>query len=238
MKKSIFLSIVMAMAAITFTSAQDLDKILDNHFKAIGQKKLAKIETIKATGKAEAMGMEMGFTMNQKRPGKIKIIVNVQGAEMIQAFDGETAWTLNPMMGSTTPVVLTGLEADGLKESADMDGQLWKYEDKGHQLELDGTGEVNGKETYILKLTKKNGRTDYYDLDKESYMILKVTTEAMVNGAPTEVEALFSDYREVDGYVMAYITEQRYGGQQALTLILENVETNVALEDAMFVKPE
>lgn len=234
MKRRVLISAFIAIAFISIGSAQDLDKILKSHFKAIGQKNLDKITSMQAIGYASSMGMDMPFTMNIKRPDKLKIVVEVQGAQMIQAVDGETAWSVNPMMGSSAPVELTGPEADGLKENADMDGQLWEYEKKGHQLGLDGTETVNGNECHVLKLTKKNGNTDYYYVDQESYLIHKVRTNTVSNGMPMEVEAFTSNYQEVNGYMMPFSTEQRVGGQTMLNLELEKVETNVDMDDAMF----
>jgi len=238
MKKNIFISLIVAFVAISFTSAQDLDKILDQHFDAIGQKHLKKVKSIQATGKAVMMGMENPFQMISKRPNLIQVTVEFQGAKIIQAYDGETAWMINPMMGSADPIDVTGPEADGLIESGDMDGQLWNYKEKGHQLELEGTEEVDGSEAYVLKLTKKNGNIDYYYMESESYLILKIKSKTMVNGSETEAEGLLSNYQEVDGYVMAFTIEQKYGGQTAMTIMMDEVKTNVEVDDSIFSKPE
>lgn len=237
MKKTLFISLLMAFIAISISSAQDLEKILDKHFKAIGQKGLNEVKTIQATGKWVMMGMESSFTMVSKRPHKVKVTVEIQGAQIIQAYDGETAWMINPMMGSAAPTEITGPEAEGLIEQGDMDGPLWNYKEKGNQLELEGTQEVDGSEAYVLKLTKKNGKIDYYFIDKESSLILKVKTKTLMNGMETETEMLFSDYREVDGYLMAYTIEQRYGGQTGLTIKMDEVKANVELDDFTFSKP-
>ena len=238
MKKSIFTSLLVAFAAISFTTAQDLDEILDNHFETIGQKNLKKVKTIQATGKAVMMGMESPFKMISKRPNKIQVTVEFQGAKIIQAYDGETAWMINPMMGSADPIDMTGPEADGLIESGDMDGQLWNYKEKGHQLELEGTEDVDGTEAYVLKLTKKNGNIDHYYLETESYLILKIKSKTIVNGSETEAEALLSNYQEVDGYVMAFTIEQKYGGQTAMTIMMDEVKADVEVDDSIFSKPE
>ena len=190
MRISIFLSFAMAFMAISVINAQELDEILDNHFETIGQENLLDVTCIQATGKALQMGMEFPFTMINKRPGKLKVTVEVQGFEIIQAYDGETVWTINPMTGSTDPLDVTGPEADGLKESSDMDGQLWKYKEKGHQLELEGTEEVDGTEAFVLKLTKKNGNIDYYYLEQESYLIFKMKSKTIMNGSEVETEVL------------------------------------------------
>jgi outer membrane lipoprotein-sorting protein len=237
MKKNIFISLIVAFVAISVSSAQDLDKILDKHFETIGQKKFLKVKSIQATGKAVMMGMDSPFKMISQRPNKIQVTVEFQGAKIIQAYDGETAWMINPMMGSADPMDVTGPEADGLIESGDLDGQLWNYKEKGHQLELEGTEEVDGAEAYVLKLTKKNGNIDYYYLETESYLILKIKSKTIMNGSETEAEALLSNYQDVDGYLMAFTIEQKYGGQTAMTIMMDEVETNVEVDESIFSKP-
>ena len=236
MKKTIFISLIVAFAATSITSAQNLEKILDKHFEAIGQKKLLKVTAIQATGKIVMMGMESPFQMISKRPNKLQISLDFQGAKVIQVYDGESAWMINPMMGSD-PMDISGAEADGLKETSDVDGQLWNYKEKGHQLELEGTEEVDGAEAYVLKLTKKNGKIDHYYLDAESYMIVKLKNKTMMNGMETEGEGLFSNYKNVDGFMMAHTIEQKAGGQTVMTITLEEVEANVAIDDSIFAKP-
>ncbi len=237
MKKSILLTLFMAIMAISLTYAQDLDEILDNYFETIGQENLIKVKTLQATGKAVIMGMDAPFIMISKRPEKIKVTIELQGAEIVQAYDGETVWMINPMTGSPEPVDMTGPEADGLIESGDLDGQLWNWKEKGHQLELDGTEEVDGTEAFALKLTKKNGNLDYYYIDTESYLVLKIKSIIMMNGSEMEAETLLSNYQDVGGYITPFTTEQRIGGQTTMTLMLDEVTYNVEVDDAIFTKP-
>ena len=238
MKKSIAFSLGLIFASVSISFAQDLDKILKMHYKAVGQKNILNVKSIKATGSATGMmGGSSSFEMMNKRPGKLFVIVNFQGSEIKQAYDGETAWMVNPMMGSSSAITVTGAEADGLKESADMDGQLWNYKEKGHKLELDGPGEVDGKKVYVLKLSKKIGITDYYYIDQESYLVNKLETKSMVNGSEVEVEVLLSNYNDVDGYMMPFKTVQIVGGQTVMTIELEEVVFNEKIDDAVFKKP-
>lgn len=237
MKKSIFLTLLLAVFAISVTSAQSVDKILDKHFETIGQKKLKKVKSIQSTGRAMVSGMDAGLTMIQKRPDKLRMSIEIQGSEVLQVYDGETAWSVNPFMGSAAAVEMTGPEADGIIETSDMDGQLWNYKEKGHQLVLDGTEEVEGTEAYVLKLTKKNGNIDYYYLDKDSYLIVKLKTKTIVNGSEMEVEALMSNYQDVDGYLVPFTLEQKIAGQAIFSMMLEEVKLDVEIDDAIFSKP-
>ena len=74
---------------------------------------MSNVTTIKITGKMSAMGMEMPMEMLMKNPDKIKVIYSFNGQEMVSVFDGEKGYMINPMMGSSDPVELTG---DQLKQ--------------------------------------------------------------------------------------------------------------------------
>lgn len=239
MKQRIFFSFLSTFFALTFIAAQDVEEILDTYFETIGQEKLLKVNTMEATGKVvmPAMGLEGGFKTFNQKPDKIRVEVDLQGNKIVQAYDGTNAWTINPMSGSSAPIDMTGPEADGMIETADMEGLLWNYEEKGHALELDGTEEVDGTEAYVLKLTKKNGNINYYYIDSENYVILKIKQKVIMNGSELEVEVFMSNYQEVDGYLGAFTTEQRYNGQPGLTIQLDEIKYDVELDDDLFAKP-
>lgn len=236
MKRHLLVTVLMAVFAITCISAQDLQEILDNHFETIGQENLLDIKSISAKGKAMQMGMEFPFEMINVRPNKLKMIIDVQGSKIIQAYDGESVWAINPMSGSSEPIDVTGPEADGLMETADLDGQLWKWEEKGHQLELEGTEEIEGSELFVLKLTKKNGNIDYYYLDPDSYLIIQTKSKTIMQGSEVETEAIMSNYQDVNGYIMPFTVEQRMDGQTVITIMMEEVEVDREFDDSIFSK--
>lgn len=236
MKQRVLFTLLMAVFAITASNAQDAQELLDKYFETIGQENLLKVKSIHATGNATQMGMEFPFEMILKRPDKLKMVFEIQGTQIVQAYDGETAWTINPMSGSSEPVDVTGPQADGLMENADMDGQLWNWKEKGHQLELEGTEEVDDMEMSVLKLTKKNGNIDYYYLDPDSYLVPKMKSKVMMEGSEMEVEVLMSNYQEVKGFIMPFTMEQRMNGQTMITIMIEAVEVDKEFEDAFFSK--
>lgn len=239
MKQRLFYSIFLAFTAISFVCAQDLDKILDTHFKTIGQEKLLKVNTMEASGKMtiSMMGSEGGIKILNKKPNKMRVEVEVMGSKVVQAYDGITAWTINPMAGSSEAMEMTGPEAEGFIETSDMDGQLWNYKEKGHVLELLGTEEHGASKVFVLKLTKKNGKIDHYYIDAEAYVIVKLKTKVMANGMELDMETVMSDYREVNGYLGAFKIEQSFGGQAYSTIQLEELKYNAPIDDAIFAKP-
>jgi hypothetical protein len=239
MKHKIFFSLFLAFSALAYIAAQDLDEILDTYFETIGQEKILKVKTMTATGKVmmPMMGAEGGFKTINAKPDKMRVEVDMMGSTIVQAYDGTDAWAINPMGGSSEPVDVVGPEADGMIESADMEGQLWNYEEKGHQLELEGTEEMDGSEVHVLKLTKKNGNVDYYYLDSENYVVLKMKSKTLMNGQEMEVEVLMSNFQEVDGYLSPFTMEQKYNGQTGMIIQLEEVSFDEEVDESIFSKP-
>ncbi len=109
--KSFLTALVMLcfVAAQAQTSAKTptVDEILANYFKATGGlEKWKALKSRTSTGKA-FMGQEFPVEMYEKSPNKVKMIITVQGTQLIpQAYDGQDAWALNPFQGGKDPVKL------------------------------------------------------------------------------------------------------------------------------------
>jgi outer membrane lipoprotein-sorting protein len=237
MKKNIIIIMGLALITIGAASAQDLQSILDKHFKAIGQEKILKVKTQVSSGTIIQMGMELPFKSITKRPNKAFTEMDFQGARVVMAYDGENGWAIQPWTGSEEPIDLAGPELGPMKELSDLDGNLWNYKEKGHQLELVGTEDLNGTEVYILKNIRQDGNIFHYYLDSEKSIVLKMKYNLTVNGQVTELVALMSNFQDVDGYLMPFTTEQSFDGQAGMTLQFNEVKFNEDIDDAIFIKP-
>jgi len=237
MKKTIFTLISLALLTAGSAYTQDLQKILDKIYETAGQKTLLTKKTIVSSGKVLQMGQEMPFISYLKRPNKSRLEIEMQGAKMVMAFDGENGWAIQPWTGSEEPIDLAGMELGSVKEMSDLDGPLWDYEKKGHQMELVGKDEFSGSEVYVLKMTKKEGDISTFYVDSEKYVTLKMVNKTVAQGQEVEIEMHMSDYREVDGIKYPFTTEQRMNGQVFMTLKLNEVSYNTELADDLFTKP-
>lgn len=237
MKKIIITFISLALLTVGSAYAQDLQKILDQYFETAGQKKLLTIKTMVSSGRTLQMGTEMPFKTYQKRPNKSRLEIEIQGAKMVMAFDGENGWAIQPWTGSEEPIDLAGMELGSVKEMADLDGALWDYEKKGHQLELVGKDDFSGTEVYVLKLTRKEGDISTFFVDSKKYVTLKMVNKSVIEGQEIEMEMHMSDYQEVDGIKYPFTTEQRMNGQVFMTIKIEEVTFNEELADDLFSKP-
>ena len=237
MKKIILTLIRLAIFTVGSTYAQDLQSILDKHFKAIGQEKVLNMQTQVSTGKILQMGMEIPFKSITKRPGKAYMEMDLQGSKVVMAFDGVKGWAIQPWTGSAEPVDLPDTDLGPMEELSDMDGAIWNYKEKGHQLELIGTEDLEGTQVYHLKMTRKNGKIFHYYLDNEKFVMVKMKFKMKVNGFESEIEALMSDFRAVDGYLMPFTQKQIVDGQMGMSMIFEEVKFNEDIDDAIFLKP-
>lgn len=239
MKHLRLFSTISLLVAIATLNAQDLDKILADHFKAAGQEKTAKVETNIIKGKTivSSMGMEMPFTLIQARPDKIRIESSFQDSKMIQTFNGETGWTVAPMLGIVEPAEITGNDLQMLKTQADMDGALWDYEAKGNKIEVLEEEVVNDSPAYHLKITTSDGDVSHNFIDKKSNLLVKITMVQAIGGSESEVENLLSDYKMIKGMAVPHTITTKMNGQTLTQVIIESVEFNKKVDQNLFGKP-
>ena len=204
-----------------------------------GLEAITAIQSIKMSGGVAVMGMDLELTIYQKRPGKVRSEVNIpsMGMQIINAYDGETAWSINPMAGSGAQKV-TGDQARGIIEQADMDGIFVGYEEKGISLEYLGEEEVRGKNTHKMRAVRADGTENVVYLDADTFLIAKTEGEGIdpTSGSKTSVETYTSDYRAVAGVQMPHALEIIMAGtNQDVTITA--IEANLEVDDAIFVMP-
>lgn len=219
-----------------------LDQIVQKHLDALGGlDKLKAINTLSATGKATMQGglMEAPMLMQMKRPSSMRMELTVQGKKMVQAFDGTTAWMINPMTGSDAPQKASDDDTQEMKDSADIDfSSLANYKEKGSTVELMGTEDVEGNPAYKLKVTKKNGRVEHQYLDTKTYLPIKTTTRRKQMGSELEIDAYPTNFKPVNGVLFPFTVDQKVGGKSMIQIALDKVDVNKPIDDAIFQFPE
>lgn len=235
----LFLLLSMTFQYAAFAQDMELDEILENYFEVAGTDKVKELKTLQMTGKMIQMGaQEFPFLLMQKRPKKIRIESEVQGNKMIQAYNGKTGWMIAPWTGSLAPQDMNDEQVKGLDEQADFEGELYNWEEKGHKLELLGTEDMEGTETYKLKLTKKEGDEQMFFIDAEAFVVLKVASKRKVRDQEVEMETYLSNYKQVDGMAFPFNIDNKMKGQVVNQIVVDKIEFDVDLDDKLFEKPE
>lgn len=240
MFRQTFTALALGLLLAPAVHAQTVDELLAKHFEAQGGvEKLKALNTMRITGSMTiGPGMEAPIVMERKRPGKRRIEFTVQGMQGVQAFDGEKAWSVMPFMGKKDPELASEEDTKLVKEDADFDGPLLDWKSKGHTVELVGKEAVEGADAFKLKVTKKNGDVEYDYLDAETYLLVKQEGKVKRRGTEIEGESLFSDYKDVNGYMVPFVMEQgTKGAPQRQKMTFSKIEMNVPIADERFTMP-
>lgn len=242
MKTKQLICLVTGVLFTTFSIAQSVDEIVSHYVDALGGKnKWDNLKTLIFTGSVEVgPNMKAPVTMYFKDKNKMRFEMELQGMKMIQALDGDSGWSIVPFSGKTDPERMSPEEVKSTKQQADFTGDLYNYKEKGNTVELLGKEDMEGTETYKLKVTKKDGDVTYMYLDVASYLSLKETSRHKLKDKEVETVLLPSDYRDVDGYKFAFALEMRGGeDEQAMgqLMTIDKIEVNPEIDNNIFAMP-
>lgn len=246
MKHYFALIAIAVLAAIPgFASDLTVEEIVANNLEAKGGEDAWKaLETGKMTGTMRMGGgaagaMEMPFTVEFKKPHRIRLEFVMQGMTAVQAFDGEVGWAILPFLGKTEAEEMAEDQVKQLKNQADFEGTLVDYKEKGHTVELVGQEEVDGTPAYKLKVTRDDGDVDFLYLDEEYFVEFKMEATREVQGNEVTVSTVLGDYKEVDGLLFAHSMEMAFGGGEAQQVItIEKIELGIDIPEERFAMPE
>lgn len=240
------LTLLLFIAALAFhANAQTADEILAKYFENTGGlSKWKELKSVKLTGKAPTPQGEFPIVIYNKAPNKSKMVFNVQGKEIVlQAYDGETGWTLNPFAGGADAVKLDEEQTKELREEQ-LEDDFIDYAKKGHAVTLEGKEEIEGVQCYKIKLEKnknndKEDVTEIYYFDSENFVPIMAKNYVRTGPAKgTEIQIFFSDYQDASGLMMPYYIEQKVNGQTQMKVVFENISINEELDDTIFAYPK
>lgn len=233
------LTFIFSIALLGTLTAQTVDEILDNYFETIGGREAwSELKTMKTNASMTMQGMTFEGIIYAKHPNKQRVNVNVNGTELIQAYDGETAWWINPFMGGAEAQEMPADMAESMTRQ-EFDSPFLNYKEKGYTVELLGEKEVEGAATYEIRLTKKNEDVELYYFDKQDYIPIKMSmTVSSGQMKGQTVDTFFSNYDEVNELVMPLAIEVKMGGQTLQKITFQEVVFNEEMEDDYFAYPK
>ncbi|HJT15807.1 MAG TPA: hypothetical protein VJ853_00390 [Thermoanaerobaculia bacterium] len=230
---------IVALVAMPL-AAQTADDIVSKYINAIGgMDKLQAVKTTRSSGKfTGGGGFEARVVEEKKRPDEIRQEFQIQGMVGVNAYDGKSGWKIEPWNGKKDAEPLGEDELKEIVEDSDFDGPLVNYATKGNKVEYMGVDQVEGDDTYKLKVTLKNGDVQYYYMDPDYYVPIKIGTTRFVRGEQRDFETTLGDYKQVAGVYFPYSFESGVKGSPNKSKVtIEKIEVNVPLAESLFVEP-
>jgi len=224
------------------TNELTVDALVAKNIEAKGgATALNKLQTLRATGKllVPAQGqIELGYVQTKRRPDEVRTEASLQGMTQIEAYDGKEGWKISPFFGRKDPERMSADDVKALVEDTEIGGPLADWKAKGSTVEYLGTEDVDGTPAHKLKVVRKNGDVSFVYLDPDHFLEIRILTQRVRHGAHEEVEMDLGDYEQVGGvFVPTSIEVGRKGASEKQQTIIDKLEANVPVDDAIFHFP-
>src|SRR6266480_6826327 len=222
-------------------NAPILDELVSKNIEAKGgADALRGLQSLTLTGKmlVQQGQIQLTYVQTKKRPGEVRTEAALQGMTQVEAYDGKEGWKISPFQGRKDPEKMSADDLKPLMEDAEIDGPLVDWKAKGSTVDYLGTEEVDGTLAHKLKVVRKNGDVNFVYLDPDHFLEIRILTQRMRHGAYEEVETDLGDYEKAAGvFVPTSIESGRKGAPDKERIIIDKVEANVPVDDAIFHFP-
>ncbi len=222
------------------------EEVLQKHIAASGgQAAYDKIENrfFQSTIEITNAGITLNASTYAAKPNKTSSTIEAPAiGKVLRGSTGEAVWSLSDLQG---PVVEQGAALENQLRDSMLDRLVyWK---KIYQsAECVGVEKVNGEECYKvvltprpytspeLKDTEPSVLTVYFD--KNTLLVKKIESNVVTDAGAIDVTAYLSDYKTVDGIMIAHRTEMELIGQKRV-IEIQTIEHNVDLAEDQFDPP-
>jgi hypothetical protein len=198
---------------------------------------------IRMSGELDAGGTQnarLPFVMVLKRPNRSRLEIEFQKRTAVQVWGGAQGWKVRPFLDRNEVEPYTDAEAKLAAATTDLDAPLVDLARKGTKVELAGTEVVEGRQTYKLALTRKDGERRHLWVDAKTFLDAKLEGEPRrMDGRVHQVAVFFRDFKRVGALQLPHTVEtvvDRVPGSHRLSI--RKIDLNPALADALFAKPQ
>jgi hypothetical protein len=182
--------------------------------------------------------LQAPFMLELKRPNKLHLEIQYQGAKAIQVFDGTRGYLAQPSARGPVVQVMSPATIQSLSQQMDIEGPLMGAAAHGASVRLEGLEQVEGRSTYKLTIQLPGGGERHVWLDAVTFLDLKIDGTRLFNGRALPTETWFSDYRKVDDVYIPFAIDTSINGVHSMEgMVLSRILLNVPLEDAEFELP-
>jgi hypothetical protein len=183
--------------------AQEAGKIVEQYVKAAGGgRALAKIQTLTLEGTFTSDDGKTGtYTLDTKLPNRYYSELLVGDKNLIEAYNGKSAWHQNAAGELGTLVGPEGMQLEAAAQY--YNSRLVNPKKSKIALAFMGHARVRGKDALQLEVTTATSVKRQMFFDPQSHLIVKEA--ATVGGVDEEI--LYDDYRTIDGVKLPHKIE-------------------------------
>src|SRR6266576_1168943 len=190
--------------------AQEAGKIVKQYVKAAGGgRALAKIQTLTLEGSFTSDDGKTGtYTLDTKLPNRYYSELLVGEKNLIEAYNGKSAWHQNAAGDLGTLVGPEGMQLEAAAQY--YNSRLVNPRKSKIALTFVGHAQVRGRDALQIEITTATGVKRQIFFDSQTHLIVK---EAAAIGGVDE-EIFYDDYRTIDGVKLPHKIELHRGSDK------------------------
>lgn len=220
-------------------SVPSADAILNRYIQALGgAERLAALTSFVAKGTYEGFDSYHGkvaLELYATAMGQRTLVAHTQNGDSVTTYDGRNAWIVGPDKPVSVLQLVPGGDLDGIKLDSDL-----AFPGKLKQALTDWrtgfpTTTIDDREVEVVQAMAGGSRVKLF-FDKETGLLSRVVrySKTIVGSVPVQMD--YSDYREVAAVKIPFQWRVTWTDGQS-TYILNDVQSNVAIDQAKFAKP-
>lgn len=222
--------------ALNGFAQEDVNRLLNKMVQARGgPDRLNSTATSVMTGKITLVsqgGMVGDITIKHIYPDKTLVEMVFGGTRILQGFDGNTAWSDNPVAGGFSK--LSAEETAAMKREAVGYGMLTEPHKYGISYAYSGQETIADTTYHILDQTFDDGFQASLFVDATTNLVRRSKSTRQSAMGTFDEEVYFSDYRETAGVTFPYKVSTFLNGQESIRIVYDRIDCNVELDAAAF----
>lgn len=212
------------------------DKLLERYLNVTGELESLKSQTSRRDrGRMTLTGMGVSGDVEvlAKAPNKSRMTMKIEGiGEIVEAFDGSTAWVQDPIQGYREK---SGLELAATVRQADF-YMAANYKKHYPKREWVSAEMLNGTKVDKLRLHPAEGSPETWFLAQDSGLLIRMDSVSNMPQGDILSQVYLEDYKKIDG-TMEPMRIRVVNPLAPITMELTSSETNIDLDDSLFVSP-
>jgi hypothetical protein len=236
-------ALLLGVAAFP-AAAQDAQSLIARNLEARGgAAAIDALKTVSFEGRTIFPGdFELTYKEVRERlgaKGAVRYDFGLQGLDLVQSYDGASAWKINPFEGRKDPERMSADEARQLADEGLIEGPLLASRHDGSTVQYLGREDFDGTLAYKLRVTQKDGDEFTYWLDPDTWLEIKVDETRRIRGAQQTTETELGDYEKIAGvyYPMSLESWPQGAPNQRQRTLIATGQANPPVDGAFFAEP-
>ncbi len=219
------------------TDDKTLQEIIAGHIAAYGgESAWEKVDALEIKGRFTAFSETDHFHTLKTACGKFYSDYNLGKHRIQEWHNGSNFHTIDPWQGFEFPRKINKAERHVIMQKAEFFTPLFRWEERGLEVELAGPETIDGINTWKLLVTRPGMLQETWYLDAQTLLAYKSITPWIDFATAATAETFYDDYREINGILLPHYIETTYSTRH-ITTEIEQVTFNPEFNPQIFAPP-